>query len=95
MPTEYITVKTYCVHYNVTPDFILLLDEAGLIEIPEVDGEPSIALDYFPKLERYINLHYDLRINIEGIDVVTNLLDRVSTLQNEINSLKSRLKLYE
>jgi len=34
-------------------------------------------------------------INLEGIETVTHLLQRINLLQNEIIVLKNRLRLYE
>ncbi|WP_337813549.1 chaperone modulator CbpM, partial [Parabacteroides johnsonii] len=40
-------------------------------------------------------MYYDLSINIEGIDAIHHLLGRVESLQQEVNRLKSKLRLYE
>jgi len=47
------------------------------------------------KVERIIRIHRELNVNIEGIDVVLNLLDKVDKLQNEVYNIQSRLRLYE
>jgi hypothetical protein len=36
-----------------------------------------------------------LEINIEGIDIAFNLLKKIDELENEIISIKNRLKIYE
>jgi hypothetical protein len=38
-----------------------------------------------------VHLHYDLDINIEGIEAISHLLDRVDNLQRELITLKNRL----
>jgi hypothetical protein len=40
-------------------------------------------------------LHYELHINIEGIDAIYNLLKQVELLQLEIRTLKNKLNSYE
>ena len=40
-------------------------------------------------------MHQELDVNIEGIDVVFNLLQKIDDLQNELISVKNRLRLYE
>ena len=40
-------------------------------------------------------MHQELDVNIEGIDVVFNLLQKIDTLQKELTALKNRLNLYE
>jgi hypothetical protein len=42
-----------------------------------------------------IRMHQELDVNIEGIDVVFNLLQKIDGLQNELTALKNRLRLYE
>ena len=42
-----------------------------------------------------IHIHQDLNVNIEGIDVVVNLLQKMENLQNELISVKNTLRLYE
>ncbi len=42
-----------------------------------------------------IRLHHELNVNIEGIDVVFNLLEKEKELREELIALKNRLKLYE
>ncbi len=40
-------------------------------------------------------MHYDLNINLEGIDAIYHLLNRVSALQQELETVKNRLKFHE
>jgi hypothetical protein len=40
-------------------------------------------------------MYYDLSINIEGIDAIHHLLKRMESMQQEIYSLHSRLRLFE
>jgi hypothetical protein len=46
-----------------------------------------------PDLEKIIRFHSELDINIEGIETITHLLNRINELQNEITILKTRLNL--
>jgi hypothetical protein len=36
-------------------------------------------------------MHYDLNINVEGIEAITHLLARVEKMQQEIISLKNKI----
>ena len=56
--------------------------------------EPSFLYLLYD-VERYTRMYYDLSINIEGIDAIHHLLGRVESLQQEVNRLKSKLRLYE
>jgi len=42
-----------------------------------------------------LRLHNELNVNLEGIDVVLNLLKKKRVLRDEVNALKNRLRLYE
>ena len=95
METQLITITEYCINYQVEPDFIGSLEDCGIISFTIVDTEKYIHTEQFPELEKYIHLHYDLHINIEGIDAIRHLLDKVDKMQSEILQLKSRLHLHE
>ena len=42
-----------------------------------------------------IRLHYDLDINLEGIETIFHLLERIETLQHEMHELRKKIGLYE
>ena len=91
---NYIPLLTICTHYKVDMDFINDLSENDLLEIIYVEKDPCIHQDVLVRLEKMLRLHQDLEINVAGIAVL-NLLNRVDELQNELNSLKSRIKIFE
>ena len=95
MQTELIIVSEYCQKCHIDPSFILLLEEGGLIDINIVDGERYLLSSQLKEVEQYTRMYYDLSINMEGIDAIHNLLNRMETLQNKIHSLKKRLRIYE
>src|SRR6478672_8289614 len=90
-----ISTEEFCTHYKVEYSFIDSLDRYGLIEITRIDENAFIDTDKLSELEKLVRLHYDLEINVEGIEAITYLLNRVNNLQQEINSLKNRLSIYE
>ena len=67
----------------------------GLIQIEIVEQNSFIHQDQIGDLEKIVRLHNDLNVNLEGIDVVFNLLEKELDLRNELNSLKNKLRLYE
>ncbi|MFT4968816.1 MAG: hypothetical protein ACI9O4_000549 [Chitinophagales bacterium] len=42
-----------------------------------------------------IRLRQEMDLNIEGIDVVFNLLQKVETMQNELTQWQNKLRFYE
>jgi hypothetical protein len=95
METDLIIISEYCEKTNIDTEFLLLLDKEELVNICEIDGIKYIETSQLEKLEMYSRLHYDLSINIEGIDVINNLLLKSIELKKEINSLRNRLSIYE
>ena len=88
-------VNKLCTHYEVEFSFFKALDNIGLIEIMVIEETQFIHQDKLSDLEKMIRLHHELGLNIEGIDVVFNLLQKVDTLQKELDSVKNKLRLYE
>ena len=96
MDTEkYIPVLHLCDLYHIEISFFKELNEEGLIEMVSRQNSMYVHEDKLYKVERIIRIHRELNINIEGIDVVLNLLEKVDKLQNEVYSMQSRLRLYE
>ncbi len=92
---DLLPLEVLCTHYNVEVSFMTSLGEYGLIEVITVNEIRYLNKEQITDLEKLIRLHYELEINMEGIDAISHLLKRVNNLQNELNSLKNRLKLYE
>lgn len=95
MQTDLIIVSEYCQKCHIDPSFILLLEEGGLIDIDTVGGEKYLLSSQLRELEQYTRMYYDLSINIEGIDAIHHLLNRMESLHQEMNRLRNRLRLYE
>jgi len=96
MDTEkYIPVLHLCDLYQLEISFFKELNEEGLIELVSRQNSMYVHEDKLYKVERIIRIYRELNVNIEGIDVVLNLLEKVEKLQNEVNSMQSRLRLYE
>lgn len=92
---EFIPIDIFCRHHGVEISFISSLQEYGLIEVAKINEAECIPIDHLVEAEKLVRLHGDLEINLEGIDVITHLLDRIKGLHAEIQTLKNRLQLYE
>lgn len=96
MPKEsLVTVHEFCLNHNIEFSFIRSLHQNGLIKIKIVEENWFISTDQLQQLEKFIRFYYDLDINLEGIETVTHLLQRIQFLQERIISLQNRLRLYE
>ena len=96
MQTEkLIAINDVCINHNIEISFISSLQQNGLIEITTIKETGFIVADQLQQLEKFIRLYYELDINLEGIDTITHLLQRIKFLQDEIIELKNRLSFYE
>lgn len=90
-----ILIEQICRHYEIEPDFIVSLNSYGLIEIIELEQNKYLKLQEMTTVEKMIRMHYDLQINIEGIDAISHLLNKIENLQFELQSVQNRLRMYD
>jgi hypothetical protein len=90
-----ISIQLFCDHYSIPTAFIHQLIEYQLIEVIEENNDNYIKTTQIIEVEKMIRLHYDLKINLEGVDVVYNLLNQVESLKKQINDLNNKLRFYE
>jgi hypothetical protein len=90
-----IALSEFCSSHEIEDSFVRSLQENGLINITIIEDSPFIPADQLQQLEKFVHLHYELDINVEGIETVNFLLQRINALQDEIVMLKNRLRLYE
>ncbi len=90
-----IALEEICNSYNIEIPFIYSLSESGLIKLVIIREDSFVDHMQLPRLEKYINFHYTLGINIEGIETIHHLLLRMETLQEEVNRLKNALHFHE
>jgi hypothetical protein len=90
-----IPLHEFCTSHNIELSFVSSLQETGLIEISSIGETVFIDANQIRQLEKFLRFYYDLDINLEGIETITHLLQRINSLQDEIISLRNRLRLYE
>ena len=56
-----------------------------------VEEKKYLLKDQIREVEKMIRMHYDLDINIEGIEAISHLLQRLDSLQEELTALKNRI----
>jgi hypothetical protein len=92
---DMIPADEFCKHYNIEFSFIELLGQYELIKTPTLNSRTFIYQEQLNQLEKFIRMHYDLDINMEGIEVIINLLEKMKDMHKEIDTLKTRLTIYE
>ncbi|HET9745357.1 MAG TPA: chaperone modulator CbpM [Chitinophagaceae bacterium] len=95
MTQDFIIADEFCASHHLEISFIHDLKEHGMIETIFVDQALCIHAEELPRLEQIVRLHRDLDINLEGIQVISELLHRIEEMQSEIRRLKKRLNLFE
>lgn len=90
-----VPVNTFCIHHHVDVAFIESLQQFGLIETVTVEEVTCIPGERLTDLEKFVRLYHELAINIEGLDAITHLLERMKMMQEEIIALKDRLSQFE
>lgn len=92
---QLIPTQEICAYYQVALSFIRELHDHELLEIKTIEETTFVETDRLNDLERFIRLHYDMDVNLEGIEVVDHLLRQLEEVQDQVKQLKNRLMLYE
>jgi len=90
-----VAIDEFCASHEIEISFISSLQESGLIEIKRISDSDYIEKEQLVHLEKFVRLYYDLDINLEGIETITYLLQRMNSMNEEIRTLKNKLRLYE
>lgn len=90
-----IRLEYFCEQYNVEFSFVTSLQESGLINIIVQEEYRYLNTEDLSEIEKLIRLHYELGVNIEGIDIIFNLLKQINDLQQELTIVKNRLRLLD
>lgn len=90
---EYIALDECCTHYQIEISFVNDLRDYGLLATADIDGQPAIATDQLMLLEKFIRLHYDLEVNMEGIDIIHSLIQRIDHLQQQVRELDNIVRV--
>jgi len=91
---ELISIQTICDSYDVPFSFFEDLRNYEIISLQEEGAIYYIEENTLPQVERIMRLHFDLHINMEGIDVIINLLNKIDQLEKQNNILKNDLQFY-
>jgi hypothetical protein len=92
---NYISINQFCTHHNVPISFVTELHNFQLIEIVTIENSQYLYETQIKDLEKLIRLHFELDINLEGLDAIYNLLKQVESLKLDIVRLENKLKRFE
>ncbi|MBD1423497.1 chaperone modulator CbpM [Sphingobacterium chuzhouense] len=92
MERTLIRVMDVCQSHKMELQFIRNLSQNGLIEVVVQDEEEFVKEEELKALEQFATWHYELEINLQGIEVAQNLLHKIEQLQEEIRLLRIEIR---
>ena len=69
--------------YNIEVTFFDSLEEAGLLKIETENETKYLQYDELSTFEKFTNWHYDLEVNLAGLEVISHLLSKIERLREE------------
>lgn len=69
--------------YNIEISFFDSLEESGLVKTLQDNEVKYLLYEELPAFERFTNWHYDLEINLPGLEVIHRLLKKMEELQED------------
>jgi MerR family transcriptional regulator/heat shock protein HspR len=84
----------FCTSHRVKMSLIQALKEQGLVEIVTRKQLYFIPENQVKKLEQIIVFHTELEINLEGIETIFALLQRLESMQEHIQQLENKLQRF-
>jgi len=90
-----IPASEFCLYHNIELSFIYSLNESGLIDITNIEEKIFVPISQLKHLEKLMRLKNEMDINIEGIETITYLLQRIKEMQLHIVQLTNKLSFYE
>ncbi|OXB14736.1 MerR family transcriptional regulator [Flavobacterium reichenbachii] len=90
-----IQIKQFCLYHEIENTFIKELHNYGLVEIIIEENDEYVQPEQLPEIEKMMRMHYDLNINLEGIDAIYHLLNKIEVLQQHLTNTQNKLRIYE
>ncbi|WP_294296722.1 chaperone modulator CbpM [uncultured Chryseobacterium sp.] len=77
--------------YNIEITFFDELVDSGLLNIQTENEVRYLMYEDLPNFERFTNWHYDLDINLPGLEVIHDMLKKMEDLRQRNRELMNRL----
>ena len=85
---QFIIIEDFCQYYSIEVSFVKKLSEQGMVELIHQDTSYFVHHDDIGQLEKYMHFYYDLGINLEGLEAISHLLEKIENLQSKIRQTK-------
>jgi hypothetical protein len=80
--------------YNIEIRFFDDLEECGLLKTETENNTKYLLYEELPLFEKFANLHYDLDINLYGLEVIHQMLQKMEKLLSENRRLTHRFSAF-
>lgn len=77
--------------YNIEITFFDELVDSGLLTIQTENEIRYLMYEDLPVFERFTNWHYDLEINLPGLEVIHDMLRKMEDLKRKNRELMNKL----
>ncbi|KMQ65400.1 MerR family transcriptional regulator [Chryseobacterium angstadtii] len=89
--TERISREELVRIYNIEITFFDELVDVGLLNIETENEIRYLLYEDLPVFERFTNWHYDLEINLPGLEVISDMLRKMEALKQKNRELMNKL----
>ncbi|MCU7614958.1 chaperone modulator CbpM [Chryseobacterium sp. GMJ5] len=79
--------------YNVEITFFDELVTGGLLPVETENETRYLLYDDLPVFEKFINWHYDLEINLPGLEVIHDMLRKMEEMHQKNRELMHKLSV--
>lgn len=89
--TERISREELVKIYNIEITFFNDLVDNGLLTVKTENETSYLMYEDLPAFEKFANWHYDLEINLPGLEVIHEMLKKLEDMKQENRELMTKL----
>ncbi len=95
MSNELFAITEYCTVHNIDTSFVYSLQQEGLITIIAQENESFVEEEELHKLEIFTRRRCSAGLHPESMEVVYNMLEKIKQMQEEMNDLRTKPRMFE
>lgn len=88
MKEEAIKLELFCEFHNIDNELIYSLIEYGFFEVIKENEAVFIPSSKVEEVERFVRLSTELGVNLEGLEVIHHMRQKMLLLRRELSNLK-------
>ncbi len=90
-----IAVKAFCSYHEINDEVFFEFESRNLIHLVKEKRSYYIPYNQLPLAEKLIRLHLQLGINLEGLEVILPLLERLQSQEDNLQKLAKQVNFYK